>query len=52
MIEFTNSGFIFRLEQNTIANSDCTLYQYDKDYNLIRKKHISINKLADFLLTI
>jgi hypothetical protein len=50
MIEFTRNEFIFRLEQNTITDSDCTLKIYDKVYNLIKIKNVSIKKLADFLL--
>jgi len=52
MIEFTKNNFIYQLEQNTIKNSDCTLKIFDKEYNLIKKKHIPINKLSDFLLSI
>ena len=50
MIEFTRNEFIFRLEQNTITNSNCTLKIYDKEYNLIKIKVVSIGKLSDFLL--
>jgi len=50
MIEFENNLFIFRLEQNTIRGSDCTLTVFDKEYNLIKKKHVSIIQLSDFLL--
>jgi hypothetical protein len=52
MIEFSNNLFIFRLEQNTIKDSDCTLTVFDKEYNLIKKKHVSIKKLSEFLLSI
>lgn len=50
MIEFTRNEFIFRLEQNTITDSNCTLKIYDKEYNLIKTKVVPIGKLSDFLL--
>lgn len=51
MIEFKRNGFIFRLEQNTITDSDCTLKIFDESYNLIKTKCVSISKLSDYVLT-
>jgi hypothetical protein len=51
MIEFSNKEFIFRLEQNTIKDSECSLKIFDKEYNLIKIKYVSINKLSSFLIT-
>lgn len=52
MIEFSKNLFIYQLEQNTIKDSDCTLKIFDENYNLLKKKHISIIQLSDFLLSI
>lgn len=52
MIEFSKSQFIYQLEQNTIKDSNCTLKIYDKEYNLIKVKNISIQTLSDYLLSI
>lgn len=52
MIRFSRSQFIYELEQNTTTDSDCTLKIFDKDYNLIKTKHVSIEKLSEFLLSI
>ncbi len=51
MIEFRKCGFIFRLEQDTITDSNCTLKIFDESYNLIKTKCVSIGKLSDFILT-
>lgn len=50
MIEFSDRMFVYRLEQNTIRDSDCTLTVYNKEYDEIRKMHVSMNKLKSFLL--
>lgn len=52
MIEFSKNLFIYQLEQNTIKDSDCTLKIFDENYNLLKKKHISIIQLSDFLLSV
>ena len=50
MTEFRKNGFIFKLEQNTVMHSNCSLKMYDDEYNLIKIKAISIEKLSNFLL--
>ncbi len=52
MIEFSNNQFIYQLEQNTVKDSNCTLKIFDKDYNLIKTRPISIEKLSDFVLSL
>lgn len=52
MIEFSNNQFIYQLEQNTVKDSNCTLKIFDKDYNLIKTRPISIEKLSGFVLSL
>jgi len=52
MIQFSDNTFNYILEQNTSINSDCNLKVYDKDFNLIKTKHVPITKLSDFLLSL
>lgn len=52
MIQFSDNIYIYVLEQNTISNSDCHLKIYDKDFNLIKTKHIPITKLSDCILSL
>ena len=52
MIQFSDNIYNYVLEQNTISNSECHLKIYDKDFNLIKTKHIPIKKLSNFILSL